>query len=83
MNDRVESRKEAYSYIVQKLSTLHPDVTVGGWMQNVSLEDLRLLKEGLADPSAALVDLLKEEMKGMVNDLEIEMHLVEPFKTPL
>jgi hypothetical protein len=82
MTDRVKVRKEAYQYILQRLSTLHTEVTNSDWMQSIPLDELRLLKEGIADPSTALVALLKDQLKGMVNDIEIDSHLVEPFNSP-
>jgi|WetSurMetagenome_2_1015567.scaffolds.fasta_scaffold219352_2 hypothetical protein len=83
MTDRIEIRKEAYRFILQRLNTLHAEVTGTGWMQIVSLEELRLLKEGIADPSASLVAVLKDQLKGTVNDQEIDSYLVEPFNSPL
>jgi hypothetical protein len=83
MTDRIRIRKEAYHYIVEQLNTLHAEVTRTGWMESVPLEELRLLKEGQADPSATLVALLKDQFKGLVNDLEIDSHLVEPFNNHL
>jgi hypothetical protein len=82
MTDRIKYRKEAYQYILQRLSTAHAEVTGTDWMQSIPLDELKLLKEGLADPSEALVSALKDQLKGVVNDLEIESHLVEPFNSP-
>jgi hypothetical protein len=82
MTDRVKIRKEAYQYILHRLSTLHADMTRSEWDQSIPLDELRLLKEGLADPSDALVSVLKDLLKGMVNDIEIDSHLVEPFNIP-
>ncbi len=81
MLDRVKSRKEAYRYIVQRLSILHSEMTGSEWMQSLPLDELKQLKEGDADPSEALVDFLKGQFKGLVNDTEIDSHLVEPFDT--
>jgi hypothetical protein len=83
MIDRVKVRKEAYQYILQKLSTLHSEMTGAEWMQSIPLDELRLLKEGAADPSTALVSFLKDMLKGSVNDIEIDSRLVEPFNSPL
>jgi hypothetical protein len=52
------------------------------WMQSIPLDELRMLKEGVADPSAALVAAIKDQLKGVVNHLEIDSHLVEPFNSP-
>jgi hypothetical protein len=81
MTDRVKVRKEAYQYILQRLSSLHADVIDTEWMQSIPLDELRLLKEGVADPWAALVALLKDQLKGRVKEIEIDSHLVEPFSS--
>ena len=73
-------RKTAYKYITGQLSKLngcsydveHPLI--------IPLNELMLLREGLADPSAELVALLKQLFKGASTDAEIEAHLVAPFK---
>ncbi len=81
MTDRIEIRKEAYRYLLNRLNTLQANMTGTEWKQSIPLEELRLLKEGLADPSAALVAVIKDQLKGVVNDLEIEMYLVKPFSS--
>jgi hypothetical protein len=83
MSDRIKVRKEAYEYILHRLSSIHAEVTSTEWMQSIPLDELRLLKEGVADPSAALVSSLKDLLKGAVNDFEIDSHLVEPFDSPV
>ena len=73
-------RKTAYEYIKEQLSRLHRcSYDVEGQLI-VPLDELMLLKEGLADPSAELVALLKHLFKGTFTDAEIEAHLVAPFK---
>jgi hypothetical protein len=84
MVSRSDLRKEAYHYILQILSSLPAQPAGHDWLQYVPLEELRLMKEGMADPSPALVDLLKELLQSGVSDGTIDSHLVTPFaKYPL
>lgn len=72
--------KEAYNYITETLRKL-PDISnnVDLLDTSVELDDLIMLKEGIADPSPALVEVLKLLLKGIVTELEIDNHLVMPF----
>jgi hypothetical protein len=83
MTDRVRIRQEAYNYILHKLSLLQIDLTSTNWLEIIEIDELRLLKEGIADPSESLVAALKELLKGLVNNNEIDSYLVEPFNTPV
>ena len=73
-------RKTAYEYIRGEISKLnwfsydadHPSI--------IPLNELMLLKEGLADPSAELVASLKQLLKGSVTEVEIDAYLVTPFQ---
>ncbi len=77
---RSKLRKEAYQYILLLLGKL-PSTTRSDDSQHfIPLEELRLIKEGLADPSAALVILLKELLQGTVSDVTVDSHLVKPFQ---
>jgi hypothetical protein len=77
---RSELRKKAYQYVLQILGSL-PDESVGeNWIRFIPLEELRLVKEGIADPSPALVALLKELLQGTISDTTVDSHLVKPFK---
>ena len=76
---RKQLRKEAYKYVLERLSGLPPHSSDLGSPPNISLGDLRLLKEGLADPSAELVASLKQLLRGFVMEAEIDAHLVVPF----
>jgi hypothetical protein len=78
---RSDLRKEAYHYILQILGFLPAQPVGHDWLQLVPLEELRLMKEGMADPSPALVDLVKELLHGVVSDGIIDSHLVTPFAT--
>ena len=80
MAARSELRKEAYNFILQILGNLSESSDKSEWSQCIPLEELRLLKEGLADPSPALVALLKEMLKGAGGDSAIETHLITPFE---
>jgi hypothetical protein len=80
MLDRCDLRKEAYKYILQRLSNLPASAGNRNWIQNVPLEELRLLKEGIADPSVALVAFLKDLVGDTVTDQAIQANLVTPFR---
>jgi hypothetical protein len=77
--NRVIQRCNAYRYITEKLCALTctnnvpDDVTI-------SLEELRQIKEGLADPSKILVDSLKQILGDNANAVEIDNYLVKPFE---
>jgi hypothetical protein len=72
-------RKTAYEYIRGHIGNLH-DLSFSDHQPIViPLDDLMLLREGLADPSDALVILLKDLLRGSVTEAEIDVHLVAPF----
>jgi hypothetical protein len=73
-------RREAYKYILERLSKLGIDYRDIDSMPNIPLDEIRLIKEGTADPSSALVASLKRLMKGIVDEREIENYLVKPFQ---
>ena len=79
MSNRCDLRKEAYRYIREKLCSTHVS-SDAGWDITISLYELSLLREGTADPSAALVASLKRLFKGTVPETEIDAHLVAPFE---
>ncbi len=76
---RVDLRRQAYTYIRQKLAGLPVDGASPDLF--VPLDDLRLLRDGLADPSAELVATLRALLGGGIGENEIETHLVIPFET--
>jgi hypothetical protein len=80
MAARSELRKEAYTYVLRILGSLSDSSDNSDWSLCIPLEDLRLLKEGLEDPSPTLVYLLKELVKGAISDSDIDTHLVTPFE---
>jgi hypothetical protein len=79
MTARSELRKSAYHYVLQILGSLSGSPDNSDWSSCIPLEELRLLKEGLEDPSPTLVNLLKDMVRGVVSESAIEDHLVVPF----
>jgi hypothetical protein len=80
MITRSELRKETYRYLLHILGKLPANIASENWIQVIPLEEFRLLKEGVADPSPALVASLKDLLKGVINEETIDLHLVTPFK---
>ncbi len=78
---RSKLRKEAYRYILQILGNLSTPDEKEKWTQFIPLEELRLIKEGVADPSPALVTLLKAMLGGTISEETFNVHLVKPFET--
>ena len=71
-------RRQAYTYIRQKLAELpvdgaNPDLFV-------PLDDLRLLREGLANPTAELIASLRRLFGNRFGESEFEAYLVAPFE---
>jgi len=73
-------RKTAYEYIRGEIGKLHWFSYDADHPSTITLNELMLLKEGLADPSTELVALLKQLLKGSVTEAEIDAHLVAPFQ---
>ncbi len=80
MAARNELRKEAYRYVLQVLSNLPAEAGNDNWIHFIPLDELRLLKEGIADPSPALISLLKEMLHNSISDTTVDAHLVTPFE---
>jgi hypothetical protein len=80
MVSQSELRKEAYRYILQVANNLPARADDKHWLQFLPLEELRLIKEGVADPSPALVASLKDLFSGIVSAAAIDLHLVRPFQ---
>ncbi len=80
MEDKVQLRKDAYQYILRILGRIPASEDMSGNIQTVPLEELRTIKEGIADPSPALVSMLKEWLAGSISDSEIDSHLIYPFQ---
>ncbi len=85
MTTRGESRKIAYQYIVKQNKKLNLKLSrtsdeVMNDVNNISLNELMRLKEGLADPSLELVQALKKLLLGVATGAEIDKYLVRPFQ---
>ncbi len=80
MVTRSELRKEAYRYVLFLLSSSPNPIEDNAPGQFIPLDELRQIKEGVADPSPALVNLLKDLLQGTINDATIDSHLVIPFQ---
>jgi hypothetical protein len=72
-------RKMAYKYIKGQISKFHGLSVPADYSPVIPLDELMLLKEGLADPSAELVASLKQLLQGSISEAEINAHLVAPF----
>ncbi len=73
-----DTRRQAYDYIRQQLAELPVDGA--GPDLFVPLDDLRLLREGLADPTAELVASLRRLLGDRLGETEFETFLVTPFE---
>jgi hypothetical protein len=80
MPNRKQLREDAYQYILRILSRLPPSDNNKDWIEYIPLEELRVIKEGIADPSPALVALLKDLLNGVVPDTVVDSYLVTPFE---
>ncbi|MFC2022431.1 hypothetical protein ACFLTR_04420 [Chloroflexota bacterium] len=83
---RRESRKGAYHYIITQATKLNLDLSrtsdkAAADANYISLDDLVGLKEGLTDPTPQLVVALKNLLKGITSEVEIDEYLVKPFHT--
>ncbi|MFC1938774.1 hypothetical protein ACFLWM_01280 [Chloroflexota bacterium] len=77
---RSSLRLKAYKYILERLSKLGIDYCDIDSLPNILLDEIRLIKEGTADPSSALAASLKRLMRDIVDEREIENYLVKPFE---
>jgi hypothetical protein len=77
-----DARREAYRYILESLGRLDLEVESQerGSPICIPLDELRLLKEGSAGPSARLVASLRLLLGDAVSPSEINAHLVAPFE---
>ena len=81
MTSRRESRKRAYYYIITQAAKFDVDLSrtsdkAVADANYISLNDLVGLKEGLADPTQQLVIALKELLKSVANEVEIDEYTV-------
>jgi hypothetical protein len=80
MVNQSDLRKAAYHYIQKILSEISISDNNDNWEVSIPLEELRLIKEGIADPSPSLIALLKNNLGPTVSESVIDSHLVTPFK---
>ncbi len=80
MTARSDLRKEAYHYILQILGDVSVNDNEESRIVCIPLEELRLIKEGIADPSPDLVTLLKSMLCNTLSESVIDSHLVTPFE---
>jgi hypothetical protein len=80
MTDRSDLRMEAYHYILKILGDLSISDNEENRTVCIPLEELRLIKKGIADPSPDLVALLKSMLRNTVSESVIDSHLVMPFE---
>jgi hypothetical protein len=73
-------RKKAYVYIKGQIGNLDGLSHSTSQVTIIPLNDLMLLKEGIADPSDALVTLLKQLLNGSITEAKIDNNLVTPFQ---
>ena len=78
---RSENRKRAYQYIKKQSEKLKliSDKAIND-VNNISLDELIRLKNGLADPSLELVQALRKLFMGIANKEEIDGYLFRPFQ---
>lgn len=84
MTSQREKRREAYEYILNQtkklnLEPLHKsDKTIAN-ISYIPLSDIEKVKEGIADPSEELVEMLKKLFHHIASEAENEDRLVKPF----
>jgi len=79
-----EKRRKAYGYILNQTKKLNLELIykLDKTIANISyipLSDIEKVKEGIADPSEELVEVLKKLFRHIASEAEIEDHLVKPF----
>ena len=72
-------RVTAYEYIKTQISKFPECPRNSDLSVIIPLDDIVSLKEGLADPSTELVASLKQLLKGVSTEVEIDAYLVAPF----
>jgi hypothetical protein len=77
--NQCELRKEAYRYILEILRKLPVTSISDDSYIAISLDELMQLKEGIANPSPELINMLRKLLKGTVTEAEFNSRLVEPF----
>lgn len=87
MTNQHESRKRAYDYVIGQAKKVNWDPPIDSDERladvlDISLDELRSLKEGLSDPSQKLVVEFKKLFGPVINEAEIDSHLITPFLRP-
>jgi hypothetical protein len=82
---RIERRKQAYQFILGKIKKMEAEFSYKTDKPDegnniIQLAELNKLKEGIADPSAELVTLLKKLLRPVASEVEIEDNLSTPFQ---
>ncbi len=73
-------RKEAYQFVPEILEQPSIRSYDSDSSVTIPLDELMLIKDGLADPSVTLVGSLRRMFKGTTTESEINIRLVVPFK---
>lgn len=86
MTNRYESRKRAYHYVIEQAKKVNWDPPINSDERladvfDISLDELKSLKEGLSDPSPKLVVEFRKLFGPVINEAEIDSYLVTPFLT--
>ena len=84
MTSQREKRRKAYGYILNQAKKLNLELIykLDETIANISyipLSDIEKVKEGIADPSEELVEVLKKLFRHIASEAEIEDYLVKPF----
>jgi hypothetical protein len=82
---KVYRRKQAYQFILDKIKKLEAKASYNTDKPDegsniIPLAELNKLKEGIADPSAELVTILKKLLRPVASEVEIEDNLLIPFQ---
>ena len=85
MISKEEKRKKAYEYIVEKLHQLERDREYAtdksiNDSNYISLAEIEELKGGITDPTVQLVAGLKNLLRHVVSEHEVDEYLVKPFQ---
>jgi hypothetical protein len=79
--ERSSARREAYRYILERLSGLNVGPQGRDSVVWIPLDELRQLREGTGDPSTRLVASLCLVLGDLVSPEDIHAHLIAPFES--
>ena len=74
-----DARRNAYRYILERLSRLPAEPGDAASAVWIPLDDLRRLKDGLAGPTPGLIAALSSLIGHEIDPEEFNAHLVTPF----